>query len=79
MSASYEVKGSIAVITLNNPPVNGLGHATRTGIFDGLKQAMADKAVKAVVITGGGKAFANHMSTVETANIVSCFANPVWS
>ena len=25
MSANYEVKGSIAVITLNNPPVNGLG------------------------------------------------------
>jgi 3-hydroxyacyl-CoA dehydrogenase len=57
MSATYEVKGSTAVITLNNPPVNGLGHATRSGIFDGLKQAMADKAVKSVVITGAGKAF----------------------
>jgi len=57
MSASYEVKGGVAVITLNNPPVNGLGHATRSGIFDGLKKAMADKAVKAVVITGAGKAF----------------------
>jgi 3-hydroxyacyl-CoA dehydrogenase len=57
MSASYEVKGSTAVITLNNPPVNGLGHATRSGIFDGLKKALADKAVKAIVITGAGKAF----------------------
>ena len=57
MSASYEVKGNVAVITLNNPPVNGLGHATRSGIFDGLKKAMADTAVKAVVITGAGKAF----------------------
>ena len=57
MSASYEVKGTVAVITLNNPPVNGLGYATRSGIFDGLKKAMADKAVKAVVITGAGKAF----------------------
>jgi len=57
MSANYEVKGSTAVITLNNPPVNGLGHATRSGIFDGLKKAMADKAVKAIVITGAGKAF----------------------
>ena len=52
MSASYEVKGSIAVITLNNPPVNGLGHATRSGIFEGLKKALADKAVKAIVLTG---------------------------
>ena len=57
MSATYEVKGSIAVITLNNPPVNGLGHATRTGIFEGLKKAMSKRAVKAVVITGAGKAF----------------------
>ncbi len=57
MSANYEVKGSIAVITLNNPPVNGLGHATRAGIFDGLKKAMSKRAVKAVVITGAGKAF----------------------
>jgi len=57
MSASYEVKGGVAVITLNNPPVNGLGHATRTGIFDGLKKGMADNAVKAIVITGAGKAF----------------------
>jgi len=57
MSANYEVKGSIAVITLNNPPVNGLGHATRAGIYDGLKKAMSKRAVKAVVITGAGKAF----------------------
>ena len=52
MSASSEVKGGIAVITMNNPPVNGLGHATRSGIFDGLKKALTDSAVKAVVITG---------------------------
>ena len=57
MSANFEIKGSIAVITLNNPPVNGLGHATRAGIFDGLKKAMSKRAVKAVVITGAGKAF----------------------
>jgi len=57
MSANYEVKGSIAVITLNNPPVNGLGYATRLGIFEGLKKAMTARAVKAVVITGAGRAF----------------------
>ena len=57
MSASYEVKGGIAVVTLDNPPVNGLGHATRSGIFDGIRKALADKSVEAVVITGAGKAF----------------------
>jgi 3-hydroxyacyl-CoA dehydrogenase len=45
------------VITLNNPPVNGLGYATRTAITQGLDKANADPAVKAIVITGAGKAF----------------------
>jgi len=57
MTAEYKVHGDIALITLNNPPVNGLGLATRQGITDGLDQAQADPAVKAVVITGAGKAF----------------------
>ncbi len=57
MSASYEVRGNVAVITMKNPPVNGLGHATRVAIAEGLDRAAADAAVKAVVITGGGKAF----------------------
>jgi 3-hydroxyacyl-CoA dehydrogenase len=57
MTAKYEVHGSVAVITLDNPPVNGLGHATRLGITDGLQKANADAAVKSIVITGAGKAF----------------------
>ncbi|MBC7597570.1 MAG: enoyl-CoA hydratase/isomerase family protein, partial [Polaromonas sp.] len=57
MTAKYEVHGSVAVITMDNPPVNGLGHSTRLGITDGLKKANADAAVKSVVLTGGGKAF----------------------
>ena len=48
MTASYEVRGSVAVVTLNNPPVNGLGLATRQGIVDGLARANADAAVKAI-------------------------------
>ncbi|MBP6404928.1 MAG: enoyl-CoA hydratase/isomerase family protein [Proteobacteria bacterium] len=57
MSADYKVHGDVAVITMNNPPVNGLGYATRVGLTDGLAQANADAAVKAIVITGAGKAF----------------------
>nr|MCU0921604.1 3-hydroxyacyl-CoA dehydrogenase NAD-binding domain-containing protein [Burkholderiaceae bacterium] len=57
MTASYEVRGSVAVVTLNNPPVNGLGYDTRRGIADGIDRANADPAVKAIVITGAGKAF----------------------
>jgi 3-hydroxyacyl-CoA dehydrogenase len=57
MGATYEVRGNVAVITLNNPPVNGLGYDTRTSIAAGVERAVADKAVVGIVITGGGKAF----------------------
>ncbi|HRH04359.1 MAG TPA: 3-hydroxyacyl-CoA dehydrogenase NAD-binding domain-containing protein [Burkholderiaceae bacterium] len=57
MTAHYKVHGTVAVITLDNPPVNGLGFSTRVAITDGLAKAQADAAVKAIVITGAGKAF----------------------
>ena len=57
MSADYQVHGSVAVITLNNPPVNGLGLATRTAAVQGVQAAEADPGVKAIVLTGAGKAF----------------------
>ena len=57
MSASYELHGPVAVITLNNPPVNGLGYETRRAVADGIDRAQADATVKAIVITGAGKAF----------------------
>ncbi|MDI1260622.1 3-hydroxyacyl-CoA dehydrogenase NAD-binding domain-containing protein [Aquabacterium sp.] len=57
MSTSYQVADGIAVITLENPPVNGLGQSTRAGIVDGINQAQADASVLAVVITGSGKVF----------------------
>jgi 3-hydroxyacyl-CoA dehydrogenase len=57
MSASYEVRDGIAVIALNNPPVNGLSYETRRAIADGLNKAQADAAVQAIVLTGAGKAF----------------------
>ena len=36
MSAtSYTTQGAVAVIPLDNPPVNGLGHELRSGILKG--------------------------------------------
>jgi hypothetical protein len=40
MTAEYKVHGPVAVITLANPPVNGLGLSTRQGIVDGLNRPM---------------------------------------
>ena len=57
MTATYQAHGDIAVITLANPPVNGLGHATRTGIVDGVTRALDDASIKAIVLVGEGKGF----------------------
>jgi 3-hydroxyacyl-CoA dehydrogenase len=57
MTAEYQVHGDVAVITLNNPPVNGLGLSTRQAIVDGLEKAENDATVKAIVLTGAGRAF----------------------
>ena len=57
MTAEYKVQGDVAIISLNNPPVNGLGYSTRVGITQGLDKANADAAVKAIVLTGAGTAF----------------------
>ena len=45
MTAEYTVQGTVAVITLNNPPINGLGLATRVALTDGLARALADDSV----------------------------------
>ena len=57
MSADYKVHGDVAVISLNNPPVNGLGLSTRQAITEGVEKAVQDASVKSIVITGHGKAF----------------------
>jgi len=75
MTAEYQVHGAVAVITLNNPPVNGLGHATRSAVVNGMKQALADDAVKAIVITGAGKAFSGG-ADIKEFNSPKALAEP---
>ncbi|HEX6157301.1 MAG TPA: 3-hydroxyacyl-CoA dehydrogenase NAD-binding domain-containing protein, partial [Burkholderiales bacterium] len=55
--AQYSVRDGIAVITMNNPPVNGLGNALRARLMECLNQADADSAVQGVVIIGSAKFF----------------------
>jgi 3-hydroxyacyl-CoA dehydrogenase len=49
--------GDIAVLTINSPPVNALSTDVRNGLRDGVKQAAADPAVKAVVVICAGRTF----------------------
>jgi len=54
---SYERDGDVGVITVDNPPVNALGHAVRQGIVDALDKGIADDGAKALLIMGGGRTF----------------------
>jgi 3-hydroxyacyl-CoA dehydrogenase len=56
-AARYAVRDGVAVITLDNPPVNGLGNALRAALLEYLRKADADPAVQAVVLIGSAKAF----------------------
>jgi 3-hydroxyacyl-CoA dehydrogenase len=75
MSAEYAVNGSVAVITLNNPPVNGLGHATRSAAVEGMRRALEDAAIKAIIITGAGKAFSGG-ADIKEFNSPKALAEP---
>jgi len=48
---------SIAVITINNPPVNALSPGVPEGISDAIKQIAKDDSVQAAVLIGGGRTF----------------------
>jgi 3-hydroxyacyl-CoA dehydrogenase len=50
-------QGDVAVIRMDNPPVNALGHALRTGLDKAFAEANADAGVKAIVLTGTGRFF----------------------
>ena len=73
--APYSVQGDVAVITMSNPPVNGLGLELRRGIVEGLNQALADPAIQAIVLTGAGKAFSGG-ADIREFNPPKTFAEP---
>jgi 3-hydroxyacyl-CoA dehydrogenase len=57
MSATMQIQGDIAIITIDNPPVNGLGLASRMAIAAHVKNAEENGEVKAIILTGVGGAF----------------------
>jgi 3-hydroxyacyl-CoA dehydrogenase len=50
---SYQLEGDIGVIRLNNPPVNALSHALRSGIQEAVIQAKTDGSLALVLICEG--------------------------
>src|SRR6266542_689692 len=53
----YELQGTVAVVTLDDPPVNCLGFDVRKGIVEGIERARADASVEAIVLIGAGNTF----------------------
>ena len=63
--ASLKIDAEVAVITMDKPPINGLGAELRSGIALALEQANADAAVKAIVLTGTSRAFSGGADVTE--------------
>jgi 3-hydroxyacyl-CoA dehydrogenase len=57
MTADFESRDGIAVVTLDNPPVNGLGHDLRRAFAAQIEAADNDAAIRAIVVIGAGRAF----------------------
>ena len=53
----YEVRGEVALIVIDNPPVNALSHGVRAGMVEGLARAEADEDVAAVLLVCKGRTF----------------------
>src|SRR3989440_269924 len=49
--------GNVAIITVDNPPVNALRHGVRKGLAECFGQARDDANVEAIVLTGAGRTF----------------------
>jgi 3-hydroxyacyl-CoA dehydrogenase len=52
-----ERAGSVALLLLDNPPVNAMSHALRSALKAALDETLADKAVSAVILMGAGRTF----------------------
>ena len=63
LQASHD--GTIAVLTLDSPPVNALSHALRTQIVAGVESALSDPNIEAIVLIGAGRGFSGGADITE--------------
>lgn len=75
MTTHYERRGDVAVLQIDNPPVNGLGHSTRAALVAGLDRALGDSQVRVIVITGTGKVFSGG-ADIREFNTPAAVAEP---
>jgi 3-hydroxyacyl-CoA dehydrogenase len=61
----------IAIITINNPPVNAIGPGVPEGISEAIKEITQDKSIRAAVLIGGGRTFVAGADIKEFGKITS--------
>ena len=64
-------EGEIAIITINNPPVNALSPGVPEGIATAIAEARDDEAIKGVVLIGGGRTFIAGADIKEFGKVTS--------
>ena len=64
-AVNYEIKEGVALVTFQNPPVNGMSHALRLGIVQAVDKAEADPSVQSMVLTGSQSAFSGGADVTE--------------
>ncbi len=72
-AVTIEIENEIAVVTVDNPPVNALGHAVRAGLADAVAETDANDAVKAVVLIAAGRTF---MAGADISEFGKPFVDP---
>jgi 3-hydroxyacyl-CoA dehydrogenase len=75
MTTRYERRDDVAVLQIDNPPINGLGLATRSALTAGIDRAVDDRRVKAIVITGTGTIFSGG-ADIREFNTPAAVAEP---
>ncbi len=68
---AFTQAGEIAVITINNPPVNALSLGVPEGIAAGIERANADENIKGVILIGGGRAFIAGADIKEFGKVIA--------
>jgi 3-hydroxyacyl-CoA dehydrogenase len=69
------LRGSVAVILMQNPPMNTMSHANRSFVAQAVDAANADAAVKSIVISGDGKVFSSG-AEIREFNTPAAVASP---
>ena len=54
---NYSVNGNIAILEVDNPPVNPLSSGVRAGLAECIEKANSDNAIKGIILTGAGRSF----------------------